>query len=188
MPRSRRKARVAALQALYQLDITKGSLHNAVNEMLEHSALAPDLAAYAERLVRGVVEHHVDLDERIAAVVQDWDYDRVATVDRNVMRIAAYELYHEPSIAPAVTIDEAIEIVRKYSTEESGKFMNGILDKLRLRSPKANWDPTTAPPEEEHGEIEEEAPPLDVEIIEADSDEAKKLARAGWKVRVEDGS
>jgi N utilization substance protein B len=126
------------------------------------------------------------LDKLLALIILEYDYSRVAIVDKNVLRIAAYELLHEPSIPPAVTINEAIEISRKFSTIESGKFVNGVLGKLLEQSPKANWDPATAPPEQE--EMAPATEPVEVieETIEADSDEAKGLKRIGaWKLKSE---
>jgi len=177
LPRSRRKAREAALQALYKISIAKSPIATAVEEMREHSALSPDLTAYAQRLIEGVRNDQAALDARLSRIIREYDYDRVAVVDK----IAAFELFYEPSIPPAVTIDEAIEIARKYSTEESGRFVNGILGKLLEESPKADWDPSAAPPEEELEEPEE-APEVVEETIAADSEEAKRLSK-GWKVR-----
>ena len=185
MPKSRRKAREAALKALYRLDIGGASPDSVIADMREHEQLEPDLIDYAEKLVRGVFERRQDLDSRLTSIITGYDYERVAPVDKNVMRIASYELYHEPSIAPAISIDEAIEIARKYSTEESGAFVNGILDRMRKQSPKANWDPATAPPEH----TEESAPREQIEVLpteEVGPDEAKKLARFGWKLRTDE--
>ena len=187
MARSRRKAREAALQALYKIEIAKSPIATAVEEMREHSELDAGLADYAERLVTSIRNGQAALDRQLASIILDYDYDRVAVVDKNVLRIAAYELLHEPAIPPAVTINEAIEISRKFSTFESGKFVNGVLGKLLEGSPKAKWDPSTAPPEETE-EIVHDQEPIEVveETIQADSDEAKKLSRiGGWKLRNE---
>jgi N utilization substance protein B len=186
--RSRRKARELALQALYKIEIAKSPISTAVAEMRENSELAPDLLNYAEAIVVGVRENQSMLDERIAGVILEYSYDRVAVVDKNMLRIAGYELYFQPAIPPAVTINEAIEISRKYSTIESGKFVNGVLGKLLEGSPKHNWDPATAPPEERE-EIVTEEEPIEVieETIQADSQEAKTLSRiGGWKLKADD--
>ena len=186
MVKSRRPARVAAVQTLYRLDITKGDRTQALLDLKEHGTLSPDQFLYAEKLVLGVIEHHKELDERLEAVVEGYDYDRLATVDRNVLRIAAFELFHEPTIAPAVIIDEAIEIARKYSMPESGKFITGILGKLLESSPKANWDSANAPPEQFEEAQEEEEMEIVEETIDIESEEAKKLQKFGaWKIRSE---
>jgi N utilization substance protein B len=185
--KSRRKSRVAALQALYKIEIAKSPISVAIEEMHEHSDLAPDLAEYAEKLVAGVRNNQTALDKELASIIREYDYDRVAVVDKNVLRIAAFELIHEPAIPPAVTINEAIEIARKYSTVESGKFVNGVLGRLLELSPKKDWDPATAP-KESGEEVSHDDEPIEVteETIDADSDEAKKLARVGgWKLRQE---
>lgn len=183
MPQSRRKAREAALQALYKIEIAKSPIAVAIDELREHSDLPPDLLAYAERLVRQVREQQARFDRQLMPLLHGYHYDRLAVVDKSVMRIAAYELFEEPSLAPAVIIDEAVEIARKYSTIESGAFVNGVLDALRKVSPKANWDPKLAPPEEEPA-----APEAPIEVVEetilADSAEAKQLSRIGaWKLK-----
>src|SRR5690349_7281417 len=100
----------------------------------------------------------------LADRIPDYDFNRIAAIDGNILRIAAYELFFEPGIPPAVTINEAIEIAKKYSTAESGKFVNGILGRLLADSPKANWDPASAPAEE----IEEPStePEYEIEVIE----------------------
>ena len=187
MARSRRKAREAALQTLYEIEVGKAQAPNALSNTLEAAGLAEDLASYAQRLMEGVRQHQSDLDRRIAYLVEGYDYNRLAAVDRNVMRMAAYELFYEPAIPPAVTINEAVDIAKKYSTAESGRFVNGVLGKLLQTSPKANWDPKMAPVEEEPEEIVREVPdePV-VETLEAGSDEAKRLAKVGgWKLKSE---
>lgn len=185
MAKSRRKARVAALQALYKIEIAKSPIAVAVEEMRDHSDLTPDLADYAEKLIRGVRTDQAYIDRVLSEIIKEYDYDRVAVVDKNVLRIAAFELFKEPSIPPAVTIDEAIEIARKYSTLESGKFVNGILGRLLEDSPKANWDQSLAPAEELEEFIPDDEPiEVEEETIQADSDQAKVIARiGGWKIR-----
>lgn len=185
MAKSRRKAREAALQALYKIEIAKSPISTAVEEMREHSNLTAGLTDYAEHLIAGVRNNQASLDSRLSQIIKEYDYDRVAVVDKNVLRIAAYELLFEPAIPPAVTINEAIEIARKFSTIESGKFVNGVLGKLLSESPKANWDAATAPPEALEDPVHDDEP-IEVveETIQADSEEAKKLAKmGGWKLR-----
>lgn len=184
MVKSRRKARIAAVQTLYSLDITKGSLTQAILDLKQEGSLTSDQFIYAEKLIRGVYFIHKDIDDQLEACVQGYNYDRLATVDRNVLRVAAWEILHEPSIPPAVSIDEAIEISRKFSMPESGKFVNGILGKLLQSSPKANWNPDKAPAEEFEEPEEDEPMEIVEETLDIESEEAKKLARiGGWKLR-----
>ena len=183
--RSRRKAREAALRVLYEVEVSQISAAEALSTTLAEAELAPDLNEFATMLVNGVLADLAELDSRLSELILEYSFDRVAAVDRNVMRIAAYELFHLPSVPPAVTLNEAVEIAKRYSTAESGKFVNGVLGKLLLDTPKANWNPALAPTEvEEQGEMNV---PLEVEIVEVDEAEAKKLLKVGgWTVRSEE--
>ncbi len=86
---------------------------------------------FAENLVKGVLERRDALDEQIKKYAQNWDLHRMAVVDRNVLRLAIYEMMHRDDIPPVVSINEAVDIAKRFSTEESGKFVNGILDKIK---------------------------------------------------------
>lgn len=186
MRASRRKAREAALAALYKIEIAKSPIGVAIEEMREASDLDGELLEFAERLVTRVRENQAKLDQELSARILDYAYDRIGVVEKVVMRIAAYELLMEPAIPPAVTIDEAVEIARRYATPESGKFVNGVLDRLRRESAKANWDPATAPPEFAEAPAPDEPEEIEEVAVEAGSDEAKQLARiAGWRLRSE---
>lgn len=187
MAKSRRKAREAALQTLYEIEVGKASPETSMANTLEAAALDPELSDYAVRLAAGVREHEKELDEKISPLIHGYDYMRLAAIDRNLLRIAGYELFFEPAVPPKVTINEAIEIAKKYSTAESGKFVNGVLGKLVQASPKANWDPATAPVVEEPEGIVRETPQGEVETLEADSEEAARLAKVGgWKLRTDE--
>ena len=87
-------------------------------------------AEFAEPLIRGVLEHRDDLDALMISYADNWDLNRMAVVDRNILRLAAYEMLHREDIPPVVSINEAVDIAKKFSTEESGRFVNGILDKI----------------------------------------------------------
>lgn len=86
---------------------------------------------FAEGLIRGVLEHRVELDEKIVKYAKNWDLHRMAVVDRNVMRLGIFEMLFREDIPPVVSINEAVDIAKKFSTEDSGKFVNGILDKVK---------------------------------------------------------
>lgn len=184
MIRSKRKAREAAMRALYEIEIGHTDTNSALEVVLEEAQLPSDMAAYAERLVRGIRGSIAIIDHKLATIIKDYDYSRIAAVDRNVLRVAAYELLEIPEIPPAVTINEAIEIAKRYSTAESGKFVNGILGRLLQDSPKSNWDPSTAPTEVDE-DIEEEVEPEVVEEVVDEASEAGKLAAkfGTWKLR-----
>ncbi|MFZ4507291.1 MAG: transcription antitermination factor NusB [Fimbriimonas sp.] len=182
---SRRKSRVVALTALYEVDLGGSTPEAAFEAAAEEFSIGGELAVYAERLVSGVVANRKRIDGELSALITEYDFSRVAAVDRNVMRIGAYELMFEPAVPPAVTINEAIEIAKRFSTGESGRFVNGVLGRLLRDTEKANWDPDKAPPEFTEDDAEYEPEPEVEEItVDADSDEGKKLARiGGWKLR-----
>lgn len=90
-----------------------------------------EMRLFAEPLIRGVLEQRDQLDEHIKKHARNWDFHRIAAVDRNIMRLAIYEMLHRHDIPPVVSINEAVEIAKKFSTHDSGKFVNGILDKVR---------------------------------------------------------
>lgn len=183
--RSRRKAREAALRVLYEVELGHIDVADALEVTLEEAQLTDDLAKFATSIVDGVIAELAELDHRLSGLIKEYAYDRVAAVDRNIMRVAAYELLYMPAVPPAVTLNEAIEIAKRYSTAESGKFVNGVLGKLLLDTPKADWNPADAPQDvEEQGEP---SAPLEVEEIEVDEVEAKKLLRVGgWTLRSEE--
>jgi transcription antitermination protein NusB len=86
---------------------------------------------FAEPLIRGTIERGADLDAQIKKYAKNWDLHRMAVVDRNVLRLAIYEMLYREDIPPVVSINEAVDIAKRFSTEESGKFVNGILDKVK---------------------------------------------------------
>lgn len=89
------------------------------------------IRSFADPLIRGTLEHRHEIDAQIRRVAKNWDLHRIAVVDRNILRLAIYEMTQREDIPPVVSINEAIDIAKRYSTEESGKFVNGILDKIR---------------------------------------------------------
>ena len=86
---------------------------------------------FAEPLIKGVLENRDAIDEQIKKHAKNWDFHRIAAVDRNIMRLAIYEMLHRQDIPPVVSINEAVDIAKKFSTQDSGKFVNGILDKIK---------------------------------------------------------
>ena len=99
---------------------------------------------FAEPLLRGVLEHRDALDAELAENAANWDLDRMAGVDRNILRLAIYEMLHREDIPPVVSINEAVDLAKKYSTEDSGKFVNGILDKIKSRLTRPAREATEA--------------------------------------------
>lgn len=188
MPKSRRRARELALRGLYEMDITRVNPDRVIGDTLYEPDEHFEQRAYAEKVIRGCHEHSNQIDRMLADRIKDYDFRRIAAIDRNILRIATYELLFEPAIPPAVTLNEAIEIAKKYSTAESGKFVNGVLGRVLADSAKSRWDAATAPKEEEPEEVVhiEELPDIEEIDVEAGSDEERSLARiAGWKLRAE---
>lgn len=127
----RRKAREYALQILFRLDFTeKGIDSKDLEEFWSDKEAPDDVRKFAEDLVRGTLNRLDDIDTMIEKVTENWILKRMAAVDRNILRFAAYELLYRKDIPPAVTINEAIEIAKKFSSTESAPFINGVLDKL----------------------------------------------------------
>lgn len=182
--KSRRRAREIALRILYELEIGKMGPAMVLQTNLAEANLTPELQEFARQVVSGIWEHDDHLRAVISDNLIDWDYERLAVIDRNVLRIATFELLYLPSLPPAVSINEAIEIAKKYSTEESGRFINGVLGNILKGSPKADWTPPEVTEEEEAPTeaLIEEVPAI--EEIDVSEEEAAKLARVGgWTLR-----
>lgn len=132
----RRRAREGALQILYQVEVGQLGIGDAARlrtmlgapeDCLELDAASQD---YADQLARGALEHRADLDARLAESARNWRVERMAVVDRLVLRLALHELMAHPGTPPRVVIDEAIELARRYSGDEAARFVNGVLDGL----------------------------------------------------------
>jgi transcription antitermination protein NusB len=153
---TRREARERAVQFLFQHDLNPADdLNQALDQfwqaqqivalsekerraILESGAELPPpstqqaaVQLFAEPLIRGVLEHQTAIDEAIQHHVKNWELRRIAAVDRNVLRLAIFEMLHRDDIPPVVSINEAVDIAKRFSTEDSGKFVNGILDKIK---------------------------------------------------------
>lgn len=128
----RHRAREHALMLLYELEFRDGALPPLLEDFWRERAVLPEIREFAESLVRGTVEHLAALDALIAAHATHWSLARIAPVERNILRLAAYELLHRDDIPERVVINEAIELAKVYGSEESGAFVNGILDHIRL--------------------------------------------------------
>lgn len=144
--RERRLAREAALQMLYQCEVGGVQAEEAVaahGEIEQATRLeTADAREFAARLVVGTSRSLDELDPVIAAAAEHWRPSRMAVVDRLILRLAVYQLLHLPEVPPAVVIDEAVELARRFGGEESGGFVNGILDAIRKRVASAtNGEP-----------------------------------------------
>ena len=128
--RKRTQARECALKILYQLDMAGEPLDEVLPLFWEHYPTPPEVREFAETLVRGTRERLSEIDQKLSQYAENWQLNRMAAVDRNILRFAAYELLYLDDIPPKVTINEAVNIAKKYSQEEAGKFVNGVLDKI----------------------------------------------------------
>lgn len=126
----RRQARELALQALYLADAARMDAEEALR-IVGARELDEKGQQFARSLVLGTSARVAQLDELIQKVAQNWEVERMACVDRNLLRLASYELLHCPDTPVSVVIDEALEIGKKYSSEDSSRFLNGILDKIK---------------------------------------------------------
>jgi N utilization substance protein B len=129
----RRKGRELALQALYQLEMTGERTEAALASLWQSAEGSAQVKEFAATLVRGVLEHRAKIDELISEVAENWRLERLSRIDLNAIRIAVFELTNEPPLPVEVAINEAIEIARRFGTEESASFVNGILDQVAIR-------------------------------------------------------
>jgi len=128
---SRTKARECALQALYQLDLSGGDPRDAVRGVLAHFEEADEAAErFADELVRGVQSERPQIDALIQTSSTHWKLERMARVDRNILRLAVYEILRRADVPVRVTLNEAVELGKKYGSEESSAFVNGVLDRI----------------------------------------------------------
>jgi len=129
--RKRTKARECALKILYAIDITNEEPKKCINIFWQnHDPVEAEIKAFADLLVMGVCSNKDLIDKLITAYATNWQLKRMAVIDRNVLRFAAYELLFMEEVPPKVSINEAIDIAKKYGDKDSGKFVNGILDKI----------------------------------------------------------
>ena len=131
MAGGRKEARQWALQMLYQLDINPTELTELFDVFFVEKKYANRDRAFAEKTVRGVLKNLEAIDKKVEEFTPKWDMSRLGGVDRNVLRIAAYEMIYCDDIPPVVSINEAVQNAKDYSGMESGKFVNGVLDELR---------------------------------------------------------
>ena len=147
---ARRQAREAALQILYLMDVGNLSLDQAARSFWHDNPLPPRAKDFADLLAEGAAARRKELDAVITKYAENWEIGRMASVDRNILRLAAFELLHHNDTPVSVVIDEAVEIAKTFSTQDSGKFVNGILDKIKLErpaSPEGSGAPAPVPNE-----------------------------------------
>jgi len=127
---SRSRCRELALQLLYQADY-RGHRQGEVPRFWRHFGKGGEVPDYLAQLVQGVAAHQEELDRLLRQHSEHWRLERMAAVDRNLLRLALFELLHQPEVPAKVVINEAVELAKRYGSEESGSFVNGILDRVR---------------------------------------------------------
>lgn len=136
---SRRQAREKALQTIFQIDMGGVEPKTALNNILEEfGAVKADTKPFLENLVFGTLKELASIDEVISKVALSWNIERMANVDRNILRLALYEIYFMDDVPVNVSLNEAIELAKTYGDAESGKFVNGILGRIAAEQEKYN--------------------------------------------------
>lgn len=128
--RRRSKARQYALQMLYCIDITGEPYSQVMNKFYQEKNLNPSVKNFSSELVKGTSENLTEIDSILSNHSENWDIERMSVVDRNILRMAIYELVYKKDTPPLVVIDEAIELSNRFSNPESGRFINGVLDSI----------------------------------------------------------
>ena len=127
----RRKARESTLQILFQLEFDDSQQTKLIDSFWQNKRASKEIMEHSRWLVKGILSHREEIDRLIQSVSANWRIARMAIVDRNILRIAVFELLYEENLAPAIVINEAIEIAKKYSSEDAATFVNGLLDAAR---------------------------------------------------------
>lgn len=189
LTKSRRAAREAALRALYQADVAEVEPGEAIENVLVDGNFHAESIQLIRHLVLGVETELGNLDEHIRPLLASgWTLERLAIIDRCLIRMAVYELWHMPTIPPKVTANEAVLLAKRYGDEVSFKFVNGVIGKLIEASPKASWQPTQTVEEETDTEsMPALLPEIEEQEIDSASQEFATLQRVGgWKLKTED--
>ncbi|HNX82450.1 MAG TPA: transcription antitermination factor NusB [Candidatus Omnitrophota bacterium] len=138
--RKRTQAREIAIQILYQIDITKDTVDEALANFWLANVDEPieeEIKNFSRGLIQGTLDNQTLIDEKLNSYANNWSLGRMAVVDRNILRLGCFELLFRQDIPPKVSINEAVELAKKYSGVEAGKFVNGILDKIKMERPAA---------------------------------------------------
>ncbi len=139
MVSKRRILRESVVKALFQLDFRPDDFETILRDTLNTLKL-DDIKGIVEKYLRNIYEYKEEIDKTIAEYLINWDFERVSYIDRSVLRLGTYELLYEADVPIEVTLDEMIEIAKRYGTEDSGKFVNGVLDRIaKTKAPKEKF-------------------------------------------------
>ncbi|MDB5350906.1 MAG: transcription antitermination factor NusB [Planctomycetota bacterium] len=150
----RTRGREVALQILYQMEQNSGDESRQIDTFLKRRLRDEKIQDFARALVTGVLENQARIDELISEAAENWRIDRMAAIDRNILRLGVYEMLYDKSVPTKVAINEALELAKRYSTAQSSRFVNGILDRLQDSDVTAPVEPpaTAEPPTPEPAE------------------------------------
>ena len=126
----RRKARELALKFLYQTEFNSNSPDSELNSFCDRANVSEEVQNFTQALIKNILFHKKEVDELLQKISANWAPDRMAVIDKNILRLGICELLFDPTTPPKVVINEAVEIAKKFGTEESPDFINGILDKV----------------------------------------------------------
>ena len=141
----RREGRETAVQLLFSREFTPGEGEHDIDGFFKLHNADCGVRAHAEELYRGVLAHMEELDALIVAVLENWSLSRLSGVERNILRVALFEMHHCDTVPPVVAISEAIEIAKRFGGEQSGRFINGVLDKLKQSLTRSLREAAPAP-------------------------------------------
>src|SRR5947209_11981748 len=127
----RRRGREAAIQYPFWRHLQRGEAPEKIDDFWEVGPATPRVREFAQPLIEGMVGHLPEIDERIRRFCENYEFRRISAVDRNVLRLVIYEMLYRDDIPPVVSINEAIELAKAYGGADSGRFVNGILDRIR---------------------------------------------------------
>lgn len=127
---NRRKAREVVLEGLYRIEVTQDDPDEVMKDIFLRREYNSEIKEYSSHLFKTTTEHLKEIDGLIAEYVENWDLSRMAMLDKNILRFAICELLYVEGIPVKVTLNEAIEIAKRYSTQDSGRFINGVIDKI----------------------------------------------------------
>ena len=131
---SRRQSRITAMQMLYQIQLTETPVQTVIDGFSQRQDTSVELCCFARQLVEGTIAHLESIDTLLQNTSKNWKLHRMPIVDLSILRCATYEMLYLNDVDPATTIDEAVEIAKSYSTPDSPKFINGVLDNIRKNS------------------------------------------------------
>lgn len=185
--RSRKLARELAFQALYAIELREGDVDEVVATTLERIPLAPTTERFFRTLVGGVTDQQVSLDATVVPFLAGgWGLDRLAVTDLTALRLAVFELENLPGMPPKVSISEAVELATRFGSDQSGRFVNGVLSSVLRHSAKADWNPADEEfpePEDMYEPESVEEPEIEVREGTPEAEEFEKASR--WVLRRE---